>query len=102
MALVSRNGFSTPLVLCLLSWKNQGNSFKSAKSKLQNVLATHEENSFKSVKSKLQNVLEEKMSLVDCVTKLFQSFWWNVYCLTTNKWLEDIWLPIGFCSDPYY
>ena len=79
--------------------KDEGNSFKSAKSKLQNVLATHEENSFKSVKSKLQNVLEEKMSLVDCVTKLLQSFQWNVYRLTTNKWLEDIWLPLGFCSD---
>ena len=46
---------------------DEGNSFKSAKSKLQNVLSKHEENSFKSVKSKLQNVLEEKMSLVDCV-----------------------------------
>ena len=47
--------------------KHEENSFKSVKSKLQNFLATHEENIFKSVKSKLQNVLEEKMSLVDCV-----------------------------------
>ena len=41
-------------------------------------LATPKENIFKPVKSKLQNALEEKLSLVDCGIKLYQSFIWNV------------------------